>query len=394
MTKLCFLSFIMTKSIIMKVFYGTLMKKLKILHLTTHLNIGGITSYLFLLSKALVKEGHSVTVLASGGELCEDFRRAGIGVALFPIRTKNAAHPKLFLALPRIVQWVKKEHFDCLHAHTRVTQVLALVISQSTGLPVVTTAHGFFKPRLGRRLIGAWGDRVIAISPLVAKDLEKSHIVTVKKIRKVVNAVDSHDIEKRLAAVSSAEARKELRIPQNAVVIASVSRLVEDKGHAYLVDAVSQLAAMYPDLFLFIVGDGRQKEVLEEKIRAAGLKDKARIVPSTKDTTNIYAAIDIFVHPATHREGFGLAMAEAMIAAKPVVVTDIPATNSLVFDGKNGFVVPPKDAAALAKKIHFILENPVIARTVAEAGKAWAKETASLDRFTRETVAVYRELVK
>jgi glycosyltransferase involved in cell wall biosynthesis len=371
------------------------MKQLKILHLTTHLNIGGITSYLLLLSEALVKAGHSVTVLSAGGEREADFQRAGVRTVRYPIRTKNEFNPRTLWLLPRIARWAKEERFDCFHAHTRVTQVMAHFLSRMTGIPVVTTAHGFFKPRAGRRLLPAWGERAIAISPLVAQDLASSHAVDAKRIRKIYNAVDADRIERKLAARRSAEsAKKEWGIPEDAIVLTSVSRLVEDKGHAYLIDAAAKLSAMYSNLFLFIIGDGREKEALERRIEGAGLKNKAKIVPSVSDTAEIYAATDIFVHPATYREGFGLAMAEAMIASKPVIVTDIPATNSLIFDGENGFVVPPKDADALAKKIHFILENPVAAREVAERGRAWAKDTASLERFVKETEAVYREVIR
>ena len=76
-----------------------------------------------------------------------------------------------------------------------------------------------------------------------------------------------------------------------------------------------------------------------------------RIVPNLDDISSALAVTDIFVHPATFREGFGLSIAEAMIAKIPVIVTDIPAVNSMFQNGVNGLVVPPKDPEAIAKAI-------------------------------------------
>ena len=341
----------------------------------------------------MVGRGHEVSVLSSGGEMEGDFGQRKIKVFRAPIRAKSELNPKLFLALPRIVRLVKQEKFDLLHAHTRVTQVLAAIVSRLTKVPTVTTAHGYYRPRLGRRIFGCWGKRVIAISPLVAEELQKSHCVPKSKIRVIFNAVDVEDYRRRLLEKDPAALRRELGIAEKTFVIGSVSRLVRDKGHEYLVEAVAKLRKRRPDVFLLIVGDGREKKRLTGLIRKHGLRNHALLLSSQPDITSVFSMIDVFVHPATFREGFGLAMLEAMIAKIPVVTTNIWAINSIVRDRVNGFLVAPKNAGEIEKALGYILEHPDIAESIAQNAFQMASQLYSMDRMVNELETVYQEVL-
>jgi glycosyltransferase involved in cell wall biosynthesis len=369
-------------------------RRFKILHLTTHLNIGGITSYLSIIGGGLLKIGHEISVGSGQGELSRDLQRKGIRVFFLPFRTKSELSPKLyFAALPKLVRLLKEEKFDLIHAHTRVTQVVAALASRITGVPVVTTAHGYYKPRFGRRLFGCWGKRVIAISSLVGEELKKSHVVPEYKIRVVENAIDTEAFEKKMAEKNPLKIRRGWNIPDQAVVVGSVSRLVRDKGHEFLIEAVRLLRERGRDVFLLVLGDGRERKNLENRINQAGLQENSRMITGSRDVTEVFAAIDIFAHPATFREGFGLSLMEAMLAGKPVVATDIWAVNSIIRDKTDGFLVPPKNAAALADQIDFLVANPAVSKTVAEEGRRMASRRCSLDRMVDQIEGVYAEAV-
>lgn len=370
-----------------------LRKTLKILHFTTHLNIGGITSYIEMTGSRLIEKGYRVGVLASGGDCSEDLKKKDFSVFQFPIRTKSELHPKLYWNLPAIKELVEKEQVDLIHAHTRVTQALAFLVSKMTKVPFVTTAHGFYKPRLSRKLFGCWGERVIAISPMVAEELKKTHKVREDKIRLIQNAIDVEEFQKRYSEKDPETLRRELGIPEHALVIGSVSRLVEDKGHAYLVEAVQKLKKNIPHIFLIILGDGRQKENLEQLIRRLDLRASVKIIPAMKDVTGVLSVTDIFVHPATHREGFGFSIAEAMAVKKPMIATNIWAINAIIQDGVNGFLVEPKSADALVKAIKWIVANPEQAQGIAENGQKMVLKLCSLDRMVNEIEKVYEEVV-
>lgn len=369
------------------------MKNTRILHLTTHLNIGGITSWLLTALPGLVRRGHAVAIASGDGAMAPAFGERGVRTTAFGIRVKSELHPALYASLPALSSFVRRERFEILHAHTRVTQLLAAFLSRLHGIPYVTTAHGYYKPRLSRRLFGLWGRRAIAVSPLVAGELEEAHGVDPSRIRVVANAVDGEDLRRRLAAKDRAALRRAFGFADGALVLASISRLVEDKGHAYLVDAVASLKDEMPGLGLLILGDGRERAPLEERVRRAGIEDRVRFLPAVPDVTEVLSAADVFVHPATHREGFGLSLAEAMVAGKPVVVTDIPAVNSIIADRVNGLVVAPRSAPALAAAVCFLASHPEDARTIAGKGRRDAERLASPEALLDGLEAVYAEVL-
>ena len=340
-----------------------------------------------------MKKGYRIDVISSGGNMSGDLKKKDFAVFDFPIRTKNELNPKLYWQIPAIHDLIRREAVDVIHAHTRVTQTLAFFISKLSGVPFVTTAHGFYKPRLGRKFFGCWGERVIAISPLVAEELKKTHGVKEDKIRLIQNAINAEEFTARFSKKDPKEMRRELDIPDNALVLGSISRLVQDKGHAYLIEAVKKLKKTTPDIFLVILGDGRENENLENLIRQSDLQGSVKLIPAVKDVTGVLSVMDIFIHPATYREGFGFSIAEAMVVKKPVIATNIWAINSIIQHGVNGFIVEPKDSDGLVKAVRYIQENPQEAQKAAENGQRMALRLCSLDRMVNELEKVYEEVV-
>lgn len=366
---------------------------MNVLHLATHVDIGGITSYISTLSKAMAKKGHKSAVVSSGGNAWASLTRSGVLCYDYPIRTKSELNPRLWWAMPQVVSLVKQENYDILHAHSRVTQVFAFFVSKLTGVPAVSTAHGFYKARAGRRLFPAWGERVIAISPLVAEALEKDHHVPARKVRVVQNAIDLEAFVRRLGQQDKEWSRSRYGVPKDAFVVGTLSRLVRDKGHEYLIEALRQAAAEYPKVFLLIVGDGREKDELE-RLASQAIPGRFKMIPAVQDTTAVLKMMDVFAHPATWREGFGLSIAEAMVAKLPVLATDIPAINTLLVDRQNGRIVKPKDAAALAGALKELIRDPESARRLAAKGYETAVSLCRPERMADEVEAVYKEVLE
>jgi glycosyltransferase involved in cell wall biosynthesis len=231
---------------------------------------------------------------------------------------------------------------------------------------------------------------VIAISPLVAEALEKDHKVPKGKVRVVQNAVDLDTFTRRLGQQDREWMKQRCGIPKDSYVIGSVSRLVRDKGHEYLIEAVRTLSAEFPNVYLLVVGDGREREALTKQAEAS-IPGRFKLVPGVQDTTAMLVMMDVFCHPATWREGFGLSIAEAMVAKIPIVATDIPAINTLIKDGANGLVVSPKDADALAFAIRNLIVDPGKAKKFGQSGHETAVSVCKPERMADEIEAVYKE---
>ncbi len=366
---------------------------MKVLNITTHLNSGGITVYILRLVDELRSLGIEYSVLSSGGNYESFFRDKNCPLHTVDIKTKNAFHPKIFLAIPKVIKIIKKENYDIIHAHTRVAQVLSFFIQRFIKIPVVTTAHGFYKVNLGRRILPAWGDYCIAISDPVAKELIAQMKTKEEKIRLIHNAVDMPEIEKQfhLATAQKISQKKTYGFEDSDKVLGVVARLVKDKGHEYLLEAFRNMIEKIPSLKLLIVGDGREFDAINFFVKKNGLEDKIKLTGNISNVPQALSAIDIFVFPATWREGFGLSIVEAMACEKPVIVTDIWALNSWIENKKTGLLIAPKDPKAIEDAVLFLLNNPKLRDEIGKNAKELVIAKFTLPRMAREVQRVYNE---
>ena len=366
---------------------------MKILHLTTHLNRGGISKYILSVGIDFVKKGHEVFVCSSGGEMDEEFKVAGIKQKILPIKTKSELNPKLYWFLPNVIRWVREQKIDVIHAHTRITQVIADWVFHLTRIPYVTTAHGFYKRRLGRRLLPAWGLRTIAISEAVGADLHETHRLTANQIRVIYNGLDLIELVNNFLKYQPRKVREEYCFSEHDYVGGIIARLVPDKGHEFLIRALKSLENEFPHLRLLIIGDGKHRSYLENLSNKLGLTDRIYFTGNLKDVAKPLAAIDLFVLPAVWREGFGLSIVEAMACQKPVVVTNIWALNTLIQNRVNGILVEPRDTEDLARAIRLFITDLALSKKIGIAGQETAHVRFSIDRMVQELETVYEEVL-
>ncbi|MGE5308075.1 MAG: glycosyltransferase family 4 protein [Deltaproteobacteria bacterium] len=367
---------------------------MKILFLSTHLDTGGITSYILSLSKALKDRGHTVFVASSGGNRVTRFTEQGIIFIRIPIRTKSEID--LFKLIPsaRILSTRVKEHqIDIIHANTRVTQVLAHSVSRSTGVPFVSTFHGFFPgARFFRKLFPCLGCRVIAISGSVREHLKQDFKVPEERIRLVYSGVDTEGL--RLDAPKSRQTvRTSFGLDPSGPVIGIVARLSEVKGQPFLIRAFASVLKRVPEAQLMIVGEGKTEDSLRRLTAELGLKERVHFLPSVNNVREAYYAMDIFVMPSLN-EGLGLGLMEAMAWGKPVVGSAVGGILNLIRDGENGILARPGDPDSLASGILRLIDAPDLAATLGNNARKFISDNFSLEKMAAQTEGVYEECLK
>ncbi|HDZ77042.1 MAG TPA: hypothetical protein ENH41_03055, partial [Candidatus Omnitrophica bacterium] len=210
---------------------------MNILLLTTHLNFGGIASYIVNLAGELKKRGHNVLVVSSGGNFTDALARKGVEHIDIDIKTKSELSPKLIFAFFKLKRIIIKRNIQIIHSHTRVTQILSHFLNKSLNIPYVTTCHGYFKPHWGRRVFACWGDITIAISAAVKKHLIDDFRLDENKIRLVYNGVNV----KPKTQYDNEKIRVGLGFPREAPIIGIIARLSPVKGHKYLIAAMKHI---------------------------------------------------------------------------------------------------------------------------------------------------------
>jgi glycosyltransferase involved in cell wall biosynthesis len=177
------------------------------------------------------------------------------------------------------------------------------------------------------------------------------------------------------------------RSPPARLRIGSVGRLVELKGHRFLLDAITGLAASErARVELHLFGDGPERERLADQARSVG----ATVVfhGMVVDRERIYSAIDVLAMPS-RTEGQSMAILEAMARGMPVIATRVGGNVQLVRDGETGLLVPPGDPTALGGAIARLLAEPALAIQLGRAGHARIAAHHSIDAVAGKYARLY-----
>lgn len=181
-------------------------------------------------------------------------------------------------------------------------------------------------------------------------------------------------------------------------VILCIARLVEKKGHEYLIRALSIIKQQALEFKCIMVGDGPLQEQLINQLKEKKLEDRVEFVGefSPVQAKDILEQADIFCLPCIHascgdRDGIPVALMEAMAKRLPVISTHMKGITELIRSGDNGLLVPERDEKALADALIILLKSPNLRSRLAEAGYN------TIDKYfnvQKETTKLYQIFLK
>ncbi len=363
---------------------------MKILQVTTHINIGGIANYILNLSESLKAKGYDVIIASSGGNLEGEFRALKIPHRRLNIDTKFEFSPKVIISAFRLADIIRKEKIDIIHAHTRVSQVCVFFASRMTGVPYVTTCHGYFKLR-ARKIFDTWGRRVIAISAAVKDHLKHDLGVGSDRISLIYSGVDIDKFSRYYSDSEKDEIKSDLGL-KTGPVIGTIGRLSQVKGQRYLVQAMPYILERAADAQCIIVGSGEEAFALENLANALNVKNAVCFIPSNIDTAKFLSIMDVFVFPSV-KEGLGMALLEAMAAGKACVASDIGGIRDIIQNDSCGMRVPVGDIKAIANSVIALLGDKNPAKQMGSNARRFVAEQFSLDAMRANVIQLYKEVL-
>lgn len=366
---------------------------MKILLLTTHLNIGGIGTYTVALAKALKAKGEDVVVASSGGVLVPELIAGGVSHIKVNMLTKSELSVKVFSAIFELCRIVKKMDIDVIHAQTRVAHVVGFFVSKLYKVGFVTTCHGFFRDNIGRSLLPAWGDRVIAISEAVEGHLVKDFHVARDRVSLIYNGIDVKKYLRDFPEEEIDDLKDRFGIRKDHSIIGTIGRFTPDKGQDVLLYALYEILKKKPDVQLVFVGDGKERLKIVDLTQRLGLVDNVIFVKSQINMVNILSVMDVFMFTPKRKEGLGLAVLEAMAAGKPVVATNVGGVSSIVKDGVNGFLVEPSRHELLVEPTIRLLKDKELYRGMSQAGREMVIQKFSINGMADRTGEVYKQVI-
>jgi glycosyltransferase involved in cell wall biosynthesis len=287
-----------------------------------------------------------------------------------------------------------RDPVDILHAHNPVMAVGGRIVARS--LPrrlrprVVVTDHNVWH---GYKPVSRWADgltsRLDAARLTVSEAVRASLPAPIQQRSHVV--LQGIEVEQVWAQrAERAAVRAELGLDPDAPVVGTVANLRVQKAYPDLLAAAAGVLERVPDARFVAVGQGP----LEADIRALharlGLGDRFLLLGHRPDAVRIMAAYDVFVL-ASHWEGLGVAVMEALALGLPVVATAVGGVPEVVEHGREGLLVPPRRPTELAAAILSVLTDPEARGRMAEAAARRGADL-SIDAAVRRTEAMYREL--
>jgi glycosyltransferase involved in cell wall biosynthesis len=331
-------------------------------------------------------------VVSGGGRLEEDLPTAGIPHIKMDIRAKAEFGFKMWKALPKLKRLVENERFDVIHAQTRITHVMAAIISKMTGIPYVTTCHGFFKHRrLARRLLPCWGNETVAISGSVARHLICDFGTPKEQVHLVYNGIGLERYRGGPAVKDDAFSR-EIGLHEGVPVIGAIGRLSPVKGHKYLIEAFRRLLLLGYDAQLLIVGEGPEKAAIEKQVKETGLTERMFFSAGEKNLEKYLGLIDIYTIPSVD-EGFGLSLVEAMASGRPCIASNVGGLAEIISDGEDGILVKAADPGALVRAFETLLRDDPMRKRLAASAREKAFKQFSIEDSVANTIKVYEKAI-
>jgi glycosyltransferase involved in cell wall biosynthesis len=347
---------------------------------------GAQESYTGLLLR-LDRSRYEVRALSlSAGSAVQRIRRLGLEVDVLDEPDDEAA-------VRSLAAWLRRNEIDLVHAHMFRAEVVGTRAAVAAGTPVIMATVHSSRVRSAEDVAA-----LAALTPAMDRLIVPSASIAAKvaaegrggaRFAVIPNGVD---LSRFAAPPPSCGLRRELGVPDEAVLIGVVARLEPEKGHAHLLDAWPRVAAAVPDAWLVIVGEGSSEGELRARVDAmpASARARVRFTGRREDVAAVTAELSVAVLPSL-REAQGISLLEAMARRVPVVASAVGGIPEVVTDGVDGLLVPPASPDALADALVALARSPALRDRLGAAGYETVRDRFSIDAQVRQIEAVYDE---
>ncbi len=298
------------------------------------------------------------------------------------------------MAVVALYRYLREVQPDIVHTFLLTASLYGRLAAIAARVPIVigtevnVYADKQWHHRAAERLLMAGTSCVIASAESVKEFYVHQVGADPDRVEVIYNAVDFASLA---TSAPRAELRARLKLPEQALVAGVIARLTDQKGHAYLLEALAREPAL-ADLKLLVIGDGPLRAALERQAAERGLSGRVSFLGSRRDLGDLLAAMDIFVLPSLW-EGLPLSMVLAMGAGLPVVSTSVAGIPEVVQDGRTGLLVPPGDSTALAGALAQLVRSADQRQRLGAAAHEYVLPRFGVDRYVATVVSVYDRLL-
>ncbi|KPK76960.1 MAG: hypothetical protein AMJ79_04870 [Phycisphaerae bacterium SM23_30] len=383
---------------------------MKIVHIITRMILGGAQENTLLTCEGLHKRGHEVVLitgppLGPEGQLMDRAKAGGYGVIELDglRRAINPVHDlPVYFKLKKIFAEIDP---DIVHTHSAKAGVLGrwagaarrkkdvqaccptlekfrAAQAAGCGRPrIIHTIHGLaFHPYQSallnypyiviERSAAKYTDAFISVADAMTDEALAAGIGQKHQYTRIFSGLETETFLQEPSAEDTARIRRGHNIPSDALVIATVARLFNLKGHEYIIESARQLVPRHQELIWLFIGDGKLRDQLERQIAAYQLTNHFRLtgLVAPESVGPLLHASDILIH-CSLREGLARALPQALLCGKAVISFDIDGAREVVINNKTGFLIPPQDVPALIEAQEKLINDDNLRRRLGNAGR-------------------------
>lgn len=371
------------------------MNKIRIAYIVHNLARGGIARHVLdIMTKLDRKNFHPII-------FCLDKR----GVSVEPIESMHIPVKDLQLGRSSIYRFntlkatftlskfLKSEKVHIVQTFQIKSTILGTLASIIAKTPtLITTRHDMAWDTKSRQILmlkisNCFADKVIAVSDAVRKNTIVMEGIQIDKIQTIYNGVDIDKFDVK----PDKETKRKIGLDPG-FVVGMVANFMPVKDHINFCHAAATVLDSFEKVQFLLVGSGPLEEEIRALTKKLGIEKKVVFAGHREDIPELLSSMDIFVL-SSKSEGHPYSLIEALAQGKPVVATRVGGVSDVVVNGKNGYLVPPKNSHQLAQAIIKLLKDTDLRRSFGKEGKRVARQNFSLKRMVSETELLYRKLV-
>jgi glycosyltransferase involved in cell wall biosynthesis len=351
---------------------------MKILQICSASETGGGEVHLADLVRSLTERGHALYLVVRPKSPLQGLL-SGLIISWHELPLRNSLDLQSIRGITRIIQ---ENKIDIVHAHLgRDYLIAAIARRRAQRAKLVLTRHHYLP--IKRNALYRWmlaDATIIAVSSSVRDSLIECLQIEPEQVRVIPNWIDSA----RFQTIDRDAARAMFQVSAK-LSVACIGRITPAKGQEEFIRAAGRIARIREDVEFLIVGEEYEGDRpftkhLLDLARSLDISNRIRFLGYVPSIPELLAAVDVVVVPSWD-EGFSLVTIEAMAARRAVLASDVGGIRDIIRDSATGLLFPPRDWAALASKLLWVLSDSPLRERLASQGQ---REVTC--RFGREQI--------
>ncbi len=384
---------------------------MKIVHIITRLILGGAQENTLITCKLLAERGHDVTLvtgpaLGPEGDLYEQAENQPFKFVIFDnLRRQINPHYDIpaYVAIKDLLKHLKP---DIVHTHSAKAGVLGrfAAYAQRPKPAIVHTIHGLAFHPYQNSLINKFyiaaekaaarrTDAFISVAEAMTTQALAAGIGSPDKFTTAYSAIEEDDFLKPAPSEQREQFRRKYAILPDAIVLVTIARLFDLKGHEFIIESARRLAEKFPNVIWLFVGDGTLADKYKRTVHDLGLGHRFRFTGllAPKWMPVVIQASDILVH-CSLREGLARTLPQAMLCGRPVVSFDVDGAKEVVNEN-TGRLVDPKNVDKLTAACEELIKDKSLREKLGSRGRDSVKAKFAPGTMVDTIEEVYGRLV-